>query len=74
MSTEHSNLLIDCLYTLQTLAANPAFADDAPEFNEGGCGYEAIQAIQAQLSELHQFKSSLISGITRVRGVERADS
>ena len=74
MPTERETVLIDCLHTLQVLSRNPAFADDAPEFNEGGCGYEAIQAIQAQLSELHQFKSSLISGITRVRGVERADS
>ncbi len=32
--------------TLGELAKNPAFADDAPEFNEGGIGYEARRAIE----------------------------
>lgn len=32
---------------LATLAAHPAFEDDAPEFNVGGVGYEALKTIRA---------------------------
>ena len=31
---------------LKSLASNPAFSDGAPEFNEGGIGYEACQELQ----------------------------
>ena len=32
--------------TLQTLCNHPAFADDAPEFNEGGVGYIAFKLVR----------------------------
>lgn len=31
---------------LGILSEDPAFADDAPEFNRGGVGYEARRAIE----------------------------
>jgi len=35
---------------LRQLCYHPAFAGDAPQFNEGGIGYEASQAIRAAIS------------------------
>ena len=32
--------------TLKTLAQHPAFADAAPEFNEGGIGYETLKELR----------------------------
>lgn len=37
------NMAIDAL---KTLAEHPAFADDAPEFNEGGIGYETLKELR----------------------------
>ena len=37
--------------TLDELARHPAFADDAPEFNAGGIGYETIRAIGKALRQ-----------------------
>ena len=37
--------------TLLELARHPAFADDAPEFNRGGGGYDAIRAIEKALRQ-----------------------
>lgn len=38
--------LFVCYHALQELARHEAFADDAPEFNMGGIGYEACEAFQ----------------------------
>lgn len=34
---------------LWELSDHPAFADQAPEFNEGGVGYEALKVIREAL-------------------------
>lgn len=50
------------LVALRDLSEHPAFADTAPEFNKGGCGYEAAQAIktypaiQVALNQTKQLK------------------
>lgn len=36
--------------TLRTLSEHSAFSDDAPEFNEGGEGYEAMQIVRAAIA------------------------
>jgi hypothetical protein len=46
-------LLREAREVLQELAFNPAYAGDAPEFNEGGIGYEMCRKIQEQLED-HQ--------------------
>lgn len=38
------------LSALQELASNPAFSDDAPEFNAGGVGYEACEQARMALN------------------------
>lgn len=38
------------LSTLNGLAETPAFAGDAPEFNEGGDGYEVCQQLDAAIT------------------------
>ena len=37
------------LDALQELAEHPAFADDAPEYNEGGIGYETCDTLRSVL-------------------------
>lgn len=48
ISTERQ-ALVQCFETLKELAKHPAFEDDAPEFNEGGIGYEACEAAREAL-------------------------
>lgn len=43
-------LITMALETLRELANNPAFDDDAPEFNEGGIGHEACRQLQERLN------------------------
>lgn len=44
--------LENCALVLSDLAKHPAFADDAPEFNAGGIGYETKKSIRALLAQL----------------------
>lgn len=49
-------LLGECkqaLYTLRQLATHPAFADDAPEFNEGGIGKAMCDELEAVIARHH---------------------
>ena len=45
-------LLQETLDTLGELANHRAFEDDAPEFNEGGIGYEACRKLREMLHTL----------------------
>lgn len=52
MTTREKELTIglgQAYQALRLLAAHPAFENDAPEFNEGGIGYEACQACRTAL-------------------------
>jgi hypothetical protein len=44
--------------TFRELAEHPAFADNAPEFNEGGCGYEAHRAVEKAIRLIDKEKST----------------
>lgn len=43
--------LTACWEALRELAKHPAFEDDAPEFNEGGVGYEAAEVARAAIAD-----------------------
>jgi hypothetical protein len=50
----HKKLLAACWdarLALSDLAKHPAFADDEPEFNEGGIGYEAKHRLDAAIAD-----------------------
>ena len=47
---ENRNLLQGTLDALIELSRNPAFEDDAPEFNEGGIGHEACRLLREELN------------------------
>jgi hypothetical protein len=51
MSTHETmlNALSVAYDALGELAGHSAFEDDAPEFNEGGCGYEARRLLRQVL-------------------------
>lgn len=51
-STPTHAALLAAHEALCVLAEHPAFADSAPEFNEGGIGYEAIQTLKQALGNL----------------------
>jgi len=46
-----ADLLQVALDALRELAHNPAFEDDAPEFNEGGIGHEACRLLSEELAK-----------------------
>lgn len=51
--------LEQCKNALGELAHHPAFSGDAPEFNMGGCGFEALQVARAganRFAGLHSLK------------------
>jgi hypothetical protein len=48
-TTTATTALIQCFEALKELAQHEAFADDAPEFNEGGIGYEACETAREVL-------------------------
>ena len=48
---ETKYVLAETLDALRTLAQHPAFEEDAPEFNEGGVGYEAIKKLKAHMRD-----------------------
>jgi hypothetical protein len=50
MQLEALRLLQDTLDALQELSQHPAFADDAPEFNEGGVGYETCRNLREAIN------------------------
>lgn len=39
---------------IEDLAFHPAFQGDAPEFNEGGIGYEALKILRAAIAKARQ--------------------
>jgi hypothetical protein len=49
---DDEKLMQKTLDTLRELAQNPAFEDDAPEFNEGGVGHEACRKLSERLTQL----------------------
>ena len=49
--TEIMEALAQCKRALSELAYHPAFEGNAPEFNEGGIGYEANQKARRVLEE-----------------------
>jgi len=52
--SDRRELLIACglaYDALLDLSDHPAFADDAPEFNKGGVGYEACTVLRKVLKE-----------------------
>lgn len=51
-ATELVSSMIQAHEALRTLAYHPEFGDDAPEFNEGGVGYEALEILYRQLTKL----------------------
>ena len=52
LERELAAALKDALDALHHCAENPAFEDEAPEFNEGGIGREACQKARRALARL----------------------
>lgn len=52
MTEQQENAVIVAYDALLELAYHPAFAGDAPQFNEGGVGYVALTLLRQAFEEL----------------------